>query len=161
MKMAAKMAEIAEAEKGTLEIGNTNCGPKVNEYKSATWLDEEKAWPWCAAFVDWVVMIAMQTDGPYTFKRPRTAGAWALEDWSLDQDNSTQTKKRPGKDIRRGDIVIFKISHVGVALSSVRESGYVSTCEGNTNAAGSREGQGVFVKSRRYTEFKTRIRFMC
>ena len=159
MKMAQKMVEIAEAEKGVEEVGNTNCGVRVNEYKSTTWLDETKAWPWCAAFVDWCVMQAMETDGPYTFKRPRTAGAWALEDWSLEQDASTNTKKRPGRDIKAGDIVIFRISHVGIALSSVRESGYVSTVEGNTNAAGSREGQGVFTKARRYTEFKTRIRF--
>lgn len=159
MKMSVKVANIAEKEKGTEEIGNSNCGPKVNVYKAATWLDPEAAWPWCAAFVDWVIKEAMESGGPYTFHRPRTAGAWALEDWSLDQDASTNTKKKPGTDIKRGDIVIFRISHVGIALSDVRESGYVTTVEGNTNAAGSREGQGVFVKSRRYTEFKTRIRF--
>ena len=160
MKLAPKIVKIARAENGVREIGNTNCGPRVNEYKAATWLDPNKAWPWCAAFVDWVIMKAMETDGPYTFKRPRTAGAWALEDWSLEQDNSTWTKSNPGYDIKAGDIVIFKFSHVGFAISSAyKETGVVDTIEGNSSSSGSREGQGVVPQTRRLSLIKTRIRF--
>ena len=158
MKMAPKIVRIARAEIGVEELGNTNCGPRVNEYKSATWLDPEQAWPWCAAFIDWTIMKAMETGGPYTFERPQTAGAWSLEDWSLEQDKSTNTKRNPGKDIKSGDIVIFKFSHVGFAVGAPRDEMFASV-EGNTDAGGSREGQGVFLKVRKLSQIKTRIRF--
>jgi hypothetical protein len=35
-----------------------------------------------------------------------------------------------------------------------------ATVEGNTDAGGSREGQGVFLKVRKLSQVKTRIRFM-
>lgn len=153
-----KIVKIARAEIGTRETGNTNCGIRVNEYKSATWLPPKESWPWCAAFVDWVVMKAMETDGPYSFKRPQTAGAWALEDWSLDQDESTNTKTDPGSDIKAGDIVIFKFSHVGFAIGTPRDD-LLPTVEGNTDGSGSRDGGGVWAKTRKLSQIKTRIRF--
>lgn len=159
MKLAQKLVELAHKEVGVEEIGNTNRGPRVDEYKASTWLPADQAWPWCAAFIDWIVMKAME-GGTYTFQRPRTAGAWDLENWSLKQDNSTQTKRNPGNDIKAGDIVIFKFSHVGFAVGDAdRETATVKTIEGNTDAAGSREGGGVFLKRRKLSQIKTRIRF--
>jgi len=160
MKLAQRLVELAKKEVGTEEIDGTNCGPRVNQYKSATWLDPLQSWAWCAAFIDWLVMTAMDESGQeYTFKRPQTAGAWDLENWSLQQDNSTQTKRNPGaEDIEAGDIVIFKFSHVGLAVGSPIK-GVVSTIEGNTDSQGSREGGGVFKKSRSINTIKTRIRF--
>ena len=160
MKLAQRLVELAKKEVGVEEIGNTNCGPRVNEYKAATWLDPLQSWAWCAAFIDWLVMTAMDESGKeYTFKRPRTAGAWDLENWSLKQDDSTQTKRNPkAEDIEAGDIVIFKFSHVGLAIGSPIK-GVVSTIEGNTDSQGSREGGGVFKKSRSINTIKTRIRF--
>jgi hypothetical protein len=132
----------------------------VNEYKTATNLPPKESWPWCAAFIDWLVREAMKSDGPYTFKRPTTAGAWDLENWSLAQDDSTNTKRNPGTDIKAGDIVIFKFSHVGLAISNAYKStANVDTVEGNTDKAGSREGGGVFKKTRSLSQIKTRIRF--
>ena len=156
--MASKVVKIARGEVGVEEIGNSNCGPRVNEYKAATWLDPKQAWPWCAAFIDWIVMKAMETDGPYTFKRPRTAGAWDLQNWSEDQDESTNTKEPARSDIKAGDIVIFKFSHVGFAIGSPKDL-LVPTIEGNTDSSGSREGGGVFIKTRKLSQIKTRIRF--
>ena len=153
-----RLPAIAIAEIGVEEVDGTNCGPRVNEYKAATNLPADEPWPWCAAFVDWCVREAMKTGGPYTFKRPTTAGAWDLENWSLNQDNSTQTKRSPGCDVKAGDIVIFKFSHVGIAVGDAGGD-TVQTVEGNTDAAGSREGGGVFRKTRRIDQIKTRIRF--
>lgn len=82
MKLAQRLVELAKKEVGVEEIGGTNCGPRVNEYKAATWLPPDQAWPWCAAFIDWLVMRAMEEEGSgrkFTFERPRTAGAWDLE----------------------------------------------------------------------------------
>lgn len=158
MKLAEKIVEIAKKEVGTEEIEGTNCGPRVNVYKSATNLPPHEAWPWCAAFVDWVVQQAM-IGGEYTFKRPTTAGAWDLEHWSLAQDESTQTKKPTHGDIEPGDIVIFRFSHVGIATTKPDINGMVGSVEGNTDSAGSREGGGVFAKRRRLDQIRSRIRF--
>ena len=136
--LAEKLVALAQPEIGVEEIDGTNCGVRVDGYKSATNLPPHESWPWCAAFVCWLVREAIRTDGPYTFARPTTAGAWDFENWSKKQDDSTHTLRNPGNDIKAGDIVIFK---------------------GNTDASGSREGGGVFEKSRSLDSIKTRIRF--
>jgi len=162
MKLAEHIVKIAAAEVGVEEIDGTNCGPRVNDYKSATNLPADEPWPWCAAFVDWVVKEAMQAAGiqeTATFKRPTTAGAWALEAWSLRQDRSTWTLKPARRDIEPGDIVIFKFSHVGFAVSAPDKNGMVTTVEGNGNAAGSREGGSVVRQKRRLDQIRSRIRF--
>jgi hypothetical protein len=156
--LAEKLVALAQLEIGVEEVDGTNCGVRVDSYKSATNLPPHEAWPWCAAFIDWLVREAIRTDGPYTFARPTTAGAWNLENWSKEQDNSTHTLRNPGNDVKAGDIVIFKFSHVGLCLRGA-EAGRIRTIEGNTDAAGSREGGGVFEKSRALDSIKTRIRF--
>ena len=162
---AATLAErcilLAEAEVGAVEIPRgSNRGPRVDEYQRATWLKPEDWGPWCASFVCWVIREAMW-GGPkiYTFKRPRTAGAFDFERWSLEQDDSTRTRRNPGRDIQRGDIVIFSFSHIGWATGSPDKKGTFPTIEGNTNPAGGREGYAVLRKRRRITEVQTRIRF--
>jgi hypothetical protein len=159
MKLAQLIPSIASAEIGVEEIDGTNCGPRVNEFKAATVLPADEAWPWCAAFACWVVREAMkQAGGTYTFKRPTTAGAWAFEAWSRAQDSSTHTRKPHDGDIKAGDIVIFTFSHIGIAVGDAHD-GFVKTVEGNTDAAGSREGGGVFQKVRSVSKIRSRIRF--
>jgi hypothetical protein len=160
MKLAQRLVELAKKEVGVEEIGGTNCGPRVNEYKAATWLPPDQAWPWCAAFIDWLVMKAMAESGKqFTFERPRTAGAWDLENWSMKQDGSTWTKLNPqAGDIAPGDIVIFTFSHVGLAIDAPAR-GMVETIEGNTDGNGSRDGGGVWKKQRKLSLIRSRIRF--
>lgn len=162
MKLSEHIIKIATAEVGVTEVNGTNRGPRVNEYKAATWLNPKLGWPWCAAFICWVVREAMSTAGvkeTTTFRRPRTAGAFDLENWSLAQDESTWTKKPHRGDILPGDIVIFKFSHVGFAVSAPDKNGIVTTVEGNTDSSGSREGGGVFRKRRELSQIRSRIRF--
>ena len=158
MKLADKLVSLARNEIGVEEVDGSNCGVRVDAYKSATNLPPHEAWPWCAAFVCWLVREAIRTDGPYTFARPTTVGAWDFENWSKKQDNSTHTLRTPGNDIKAGDIVIFKFSHIGICVRGA-ETGRIRTVEGNTDAAGSREGGGVFERSRSLDSIKTRIRF--
>lgn len=156
------LVELAQNEVGVQEINGTNCGPRVNEYKAATWLPADKPWPWCAAFICWLVREAARRTSVHEtkgFKFPRTAGAWNFENWSLAQDSTTWTRKPPRGDIMPGDIVIFKFSHIGLAVSAPDKNGNVKTIEGNTDAAGSREGGGVFRKVRRVNQIRSRIRF--
>jgi len=160
--LVSEIVRIAKAEVGVREIRDTNCGEIVNEYKAATWLNPKKGWPWCAAFVCWVIREALKSSGvkeTKTFKRPRTASAWDFENWSIDQDSTTWMRKPHDGDILPGDIVIFKFSHIGIAVSSPNKDGNVITVEGNTDSAGSREGGGVYLKTRNLSKIRSRIRF--
>lgn len=162
--IADALVRIAELEIGVEEADGSNCGPRVNQYKSATNLPPGESWPWCAAFVDWCVWEAMNhgecAGQRYTFTRPTTAGAWDLKRWSLAQDVSTQTKSPVQYDIHPGDIVIFRFSHVGIATSKPDVHGFVQTIEGNSDLTGSREGGAVGRHVRRLEQIATRIRFM-
>lgn len=161
MSLATEIVRIATAEIGVEEVHGSNCGPRVNQYKAATWLPADKPWPWCAAFVCWVVQQAMAAAGvkeTKTFKRPRTAGAWDMERWSLEQDDTTQTRKPHRGDIQPGDIIVFTFSHIGFAVSRPDAAGYVLTIEGNTDGQGTREGGAVLRKRRALSSIRSRIR---
>ena len=161
--LATEIIRIAKGEVGIEEIGSTNCGPRVNEYKAATWLPADKPWAWFAAFVCWVVREAFKAAGADghtgTFSIPKTAGAWDMENWSMDQDLTTWTRKPHRGDILPGDIVVFTFSHIGFAASAPDSDGFIRTIEGNTDSAGSREGGGVFAKRRHISKIRSRIRF--
>lgn len=165
MKLAAEITRIAAAEIGVVETKTTNCGPRVNEFKAATVLPPAEEWPWCAAFICWVVREALKAAGvpeTATFKRPTTASAWGLENWSLQQDNSTWTKTKPFRDILPGDLIIFNFSHCGIAVSECDETGFFQTIEGNTSIGDSgsqRDGGGVHRRWRRSSQVRSRIRF--
>lgn len=160
--MAKALVDIVENEIGVEEVNGTNTGRRVNEYKAATWLDPEKGWPWCAAFVCWAVREAMAATGleeSDTFKRPRTAGAWDLANWSTAQDNTVRTRRKPDDDIQPGDIIGYTFSHCGIAVTSPDAGGRFYAVEGNTDHSGSREGGGVFRKLRPVGKVRFRIRF--
>ena len=142
--IAEKMVALAREEIGVSEVDGTNCGPRVDEYKAATWLDADKGWPWCAPF-----------------KLPRTAGAWDFENWAKKEStDGVELRKPTNEDIKAGDIVVFTFSHIGIAVADVDSSGYVKTIEGNTNGAGSREGGSVLEKNRHVSKIRSRIRIL-
>jgi cell wall-associated NlpC family hydrolase len=154
---AEKLVALARKEVGVEEVNGTNCGPRVNEYKAATWLDSTKSWPWCAAFICWLFREAMK-DGKYSFERPKTAGAYDFENWCREQDTHVLLKKPHNGDIKPGDIVIFNFSHIGLAIGNPDSAGYVKTIEGNTDGFGSREGGAVLEKRRKLSSIRSRIR---
>jgi hypothetical protein len=155
-----KMVSLAREEIGVSEVDGTNCGPKVNEYKAATWLDADKGWPWCAAFICWLIREAIEGED-VKFSRPETAGAWDFENWAKRQSSSGVGLRKPtNEDIRAGDIVIFTFSHIGIAIADVDASGYVKTIEGNTNGVGSREGGSVLEKKRHVSKIRSRVRIL-
>ena len=158
--VAEKMVSLAREEIGVSEGDGSNCGPRVDEYKAATWLDADKGWPWCAAFICWLVREAIEGED-VKFKRPRTAGAWDFENWAKQQStNGVELRKPTNEDIKAGDIVVFTFSHIGLAVKDADSSGYVVTIEGNTNGAGSREGGSVLEKKRHVSKIRSRIRIV-
>ena len=162
------MTAFAKAliEKATAEIGvreeRRNGGKRVDEYQAASWLEKKHWGPWCATFVCWVIREVMKDLGmkdTSTFSRPQTAKAFDFERWSRSQGSETWTKDNPGRDIEAGDIVIFNFSHIGFATSAPNAYGFFTAVEGNTNKAGSREGDGVYAKRRNISTVRSRIRF--
>lgn len=161
-KFTEKLVQIALAEVGTKEIGKTNRGPRVDDYQRATWLDQKDWGAWCAAFCCFCIREALKAEGikeTTGFKRPRTAGAYDFERWSLAQDDTTSTRKPCGKDIQRGDLVIFSFSHIGIATGPPNSKGIFPTVEGNSNSKGSRTGGMVCEGSRSIDLVRSRIRF--
>jgi hypothetical protein len=155
-----KMVSLAREEIGVSEVDGSNCGPRVDEYKAATWLDPDKGWPWCAAFICWLLREAIEGE-TVTFNRPQTAGAWDFENWAKKQSTrGVELRKPTNEDIKAGDIVVFTFSHIGIAVKDVDSSGYVVTIEGNTNGAGSREGGSVLEKKRHVSKIRSRIRIL-
>jgi len=155
--IAERLAKTAESQVGVRET-KANGGAKIEEYQRATWLPVGP-WPWCAAFVCWCVERSLGGE-QYTFQRPETAGAWDFEKWCLSVDDSVKLKKPHKNDIRKGDIVVFTFSHIGIAVSDIDADGFVHTVEGNTNSDGAREGDGVYRKKRHASKIRSVIRFM-
>ncbi len=156
MNLPDLITKAALSQVGVRET-RKNGGPQIVEYQKATWLPPG-AWPWCAAFVCWVVRNAVGQE-KVSFKLPKTAGAWDFERWCREQDNSVRLRKPHMNDIKAGDIIVFAFSHIGIAIGPPDKNGNVPTVEGNTNGAGSREGDGVYQKTRHLSKIRSRIRF--
>ncbi len=149
-------ALIAEGEVGVRESGGNNRGPRIVAYQQATWLEPD-AWPWCAAFVCWCVRewlsapSVRKTLGMTLAEsekwRPKTAGAWDFLHWARSKHLTVNSETGTA---RRGDIVVFEFSHIGIVVRD-SSSGALDTVEGNTNGRGDRDsafGDGVWRKRR-------------
>jgi len=132
------VARTYYAEIGTVEATGRNDGVRVNMYQHA--VGQRTGTSWCAAFVSWClqqhgVVSPRNAWSPAWF--PRSATIW---------------KQGVGKPPDAGDVFgiwyanLNRVGHVGFVDSW--GSKYVSTVEGNTNGAGSREGNGVWKKRR-------------
>ena len=157
-RVAERLVSISAREVGTRERGGNNRGAAIVKYQEATWLSPGP-WPWCAAFICWAIREALQgLDLPTDFKRPRTAGAWDFERWAREDGGSRVQLLKPARDLHPGDILCFTFSHIGIATANP-SNGTIRTIEGNTNAGGSREGDGVYNRTRPLRKIRSAIRF--
>ena len=150
----ALLAQIAEKELGRKETKGRNLGFCVQFYQAATNLDPG-AWPWCAAFVCWaleqwladpanVKWLALKSTTPAKW-RPKTALAYGFIRWA-EARPATCTILPDSVEPQPGDIVCYDFSHIGIVKRSFGDK--FEAIEGNTNGAGSREGDGVYLKVR-------------
>lgn len=159
-----RLIEVAKGEVGVIEEGGNNRGFHIDKYERATWLDWTKDYPWCASFVAWCIQQALG-DMEQPWKRPRTASAQSgFEGWALDNDSRGVQLMKPHKgDIQPGDIVVFKISHIGICVDRL-DAGSIMTVEGNTSPGGGsnidRDGDVVAEKARSVNAFRSVIRFV-
>lgn len=153
-EMITALVEIARGEVGVREEGGNNRGRKVQEYQdAASWLDGT-GWAWCAAFVGWCIdRLAERYALP--FATPEGAGAFWYEDWARQQGLRVLDGK---STIKRGDLVIYSFSHIGIAVGDEDRDETFLCVEGNTNDGGSREGDGVYEKRRPKKSIRSIIR---
>ena len=150
----------AEANKGVREVGK-NAGPDVEKYLHC--LGMTKGSPWCAAFVSWCVMTSRGLAKP-----PKWCSGSAVSLFQMSGKNAIKvtpvdadfkSKVKPGYIWSRAQDATAAAAarkgswcqgHTGIVVA-VDATGF-HTIEGNTNAAGSREGDGVYRKLHKWSD---------
>lgn len=135
-----KLVLVARSQIGIKE-SSMNQGAGIQKFWEATNYKSgynDRA-PWCAAFAAWCVQqsgIFSETD------RPKSASAFkdgGFEAWAKSKSSVTKLQYRP-TTIKKGDLVIFSFSHIGIASTDSIGSAFKSI-DGNT-------GDGVYEKNR-------------
>lgn len=152
-----------EADLQVREEGGMNRGKRVEEYQAIVGLRPGD--PWCAAFVAWCVAKSRQADKPPTWCSGSAITTWhkgskrAGDASTMPTFPDFQSKVKPGwvwvrakdakgaTDAARG---LWVQGHCGIVIA-VDSAGFY-TVEGNTNAAGSRDGDGVYRKLHRWSD---------
>lgn len=138
----SRVAEVYRSQIGVRELTGHNDGKQVETYLATCKL--AKGNPWCAAFVTWTykkadVKSVVSGYSPAWFPASKTVYTRGA------RGNAT-----PGTADVFGIWFASKkrIAHVGFIDEWQPHNGYCITVEGNTNEAGSRDGDGVYRKRR-------------
>lgn len=129
---------IAQAQLGIREATGKNDGVAVEQYLIYT--NNKKGEPWCASFVSWVY-------GQAGYPLPRTAWSPALFPLGTRTD-----EPQPADVFGIYFSKLKRIAHCGMVERT--RANWIYTIEGNTNLAGSREGDGVYRKIRHRRNIK-------
>lgn len=166
-----RLITLARREIGTVEVpAGSNRGPRVQLYQASTDLSKEikTGWPWCAAFVCWSIKewikdpavrdaLKLKDAAQAELWRPKTASAWGFHEWAS-QRGLLIMDDSPANVLHTADIVTYDFSHIGLLESD--EGTLIHTIEGNTDGAGSRDGGGVFAKTRQRSIARKFIRLL-
>lgn len=156
--LAATVIDVAGDQVGVREVPlGSNRGPKVDQYIRACGLDPTTgSFPWCMCFVFWCFREAAQRLGR---PNPVPQNASVHMAWQATLRLGAPVTVVTGADARRDPSrvkpgMVFFIDTGGAkghtGLVAVNVNGALETIEGNTtNVTGSREGIGVFRRSRR------------
>lgn len=148
LTLSQEALEIAITYLGTREQGGNNTGPEVDQFLAAVGLPPGK--PWCASFMFYcfreaaakmgiknpcpksgsAVQLYLKADPKYRVSNPTVGAVYVLDDAPL------------SKWIHATDIPIWA-GHTGI-VSSLIGTDVDEEISGNTNKAGSREGDTVW-----------------
>lgn len=128
-----QVIDSALSQVGVRELTGKNDGIAVEKYLKVCGLG--KGYAWCAAFISWNYKVC----GVTTYKT-----AWAPSWFPADKTTIHPKTAQPGDPF--GLWIGGRIGHVGFVYKWSDK--VVTTIEGNTNEAGSREGDGVYIKKR-------------
>lgn len=140
LPIAERALHVAAARIGEREV-RRNSSPWIDRFLAAVGLNPGYAW--CASFVYWSLR-ASGWDASLLPQRRKAAAVVNWRRWAAENDLITL---KP----RRGDLMLWVnldnvTGHIGfITKVDGRE---FETIEGNTNDAGSREGDGVYRKTR-------------
>lgn len=129
-----RLIGIARRELGVKEATGHNDGKEVEAYLQAVGM--VKGQPYCAAFVSWVFKKA-------GYRKPRSAWSPALFPAKLQVRSPA-----PGHVFGIYFPELKRIAHCG--LVSQVKGDWIGTIEANTNLPGSREGDGVYARTRHF-----------
>ena len=136
------VVETYKSQIGVREATGHNDGKQVEAYLKSVKLG--KGYAWCAAFVKWTFdQCGIKT----------TINAMALS--THRKGHFVYNKGVKYKEPQAGDVFTLyypklkRIGHTGFFDKEINDKIF-RTVEGNTNSAGSREGDGVYVKYRSY-----------
>lgn len=136
------VVETYKGEIGVRELSGKNDGERVEMYLAS--VGHKKGAPWCAAFVSWVFQKA---------KVSAVKSAWSPA-WFPGEKTIYIRARSENKIPERADVFglwfqnLNRVAHVGFVDDWQTTTSFVMTVEGNTNDAGSREGDGVYRKRR-------------
>lgn len=142
MKALPSIQEVYTAEVGVRELTGHNDGKEVTMYLNSVGLG--KGYAWCAAFVHYCLIKA---------GIPNPVTAWSPT--AENKSNMVYSNGRFYKEPRAGDVgtlyysKLKRIGHTFFYDHKQSDKIYASV-EGNTNGAGSREGDGVYRKYRSF-----------
>jgi hypothetical protein len=148
-----EVQKIYSSQIGVLELTGHNDGKQVEEFLASCSL--KKGQPWCAAFLCW------------TFKKAKIKAVVSGYSPSWFSAGKTIYTRGSKKNSVPGTADIFgiwfankqRIAHVGF-IDSWPPGSFAITVEGNTNEAGSREGDGVYRKRRLKTQLYKISRYL-
>lgn len=152
--LLAKALQVAATQIGVREDPRRpNRGPQVDAYVRAVGLDPSGAHPWCAAFVVWCFDRAAER---VRGTSPVVRSGSVLEHWSRGpaagaRQLAADVAAADPWQVKPGFIFVIDAGHGRGHMGVVERTGpgTLVTIEGNTNAAGSREGVGVLRRTTR------------
>ena len=166
------LVDIALKEVGVREVPiNSNRGPRVEEFQKYVggWLVGAA---WCAAFVSWCFGQVYPGANPAGKQSSAVMGFWTRNRTREDFVRFLPADVKSGKyKIEPGDLFVLcsdptlvpkvqvgtvkaHTGHVGICDGVMHSATKFGTVEGNTNEAGSREGGGVYHRTRSLDEAK-------
>lgn len=142
--------DIARGYVGLREI-SPNRAPEISTFWDDTSYPQgdENREPWCAAFVCHCIAEAARQGWTHEVKAlPKEAAVRYFLDWCQGRFGVEVWANNGRRLPQPGDIAVFlpRLSHIGIVESVSGKT--LNTIEGNTNDAGSREGDGVYRKQR-------------
>ncbi len=157
------LADIAAQYIGVKETGENRAGKskvllEIFKSDSLSVNGKTDGYPWCAAFVSFCVQKLLANSPFFTTTTPPREASVSrfLNIWAKNNNCLVFPKNSEFFSPQKGDIVVFTFSHIGIVESVSGKM--ITTIEGNTNDAGSREGSVVARKVRVNSIIKSYIR---
>ena len=145
----------ADSQNGVKERGR-NKGFDVEKYQEVAGLGKGGGFPWCACFVYWCLIKAGARSG----NLPASGKVAAVRNWVAWATDNKRLISKP----KRGCLFYWLHAndqgHIGFCISPMLTSLLVRTIEGNTDGeVGSREGDGVYKRTRTVASLRKRFRY--